>query len=161
MKNSILLLLTLIALMITINSCIKGDTGPAGRDGNANVLSQQFTVTWTQSPPDYYCDIFDSDITQAIVDYGSVEVFMSNGSGGWIALPCTLPITSTYSSTYTPVHYLNGVTIWKTDTDLAQTADPGSKTFKVVCISANLLKAWPKVDWKNYEEVKKILKLAD
>ena len=159
MKNAIFFMVTIATVMLIANGCTKGDTGPAGRDGNANVLSRQFTVTWTQSPPDYFCDIYDPDITQAIVDYGSVEVYMSNGSNGWIALPCTLPITSSYSSTYTPVHYLNGVTIWKTDTDMAQAADPGPKTFKVVCISESFLYAHQKVNWKNYEEVKKILNL--
>ena len=161
MKKSVYLVFTLLAVMITVNSCMKGDTGPAGRDGNANVLSHQYIVTWTQSPPDYYCDINDPDITQDIVDYGLVEVYMSNGSGGWIALPCTLPVTSTYASTYTPVHYLYGVSIWKTDTDLAQTTDPGPKSIKIVCISEGFLYANKNVNWKNYEEVKKVAGLTD
>ena len=164
MKTSIFSIPVLLFMIVILQGCTKGDTGPqgpAGHDGNANVMTYVYNVSWVKSPPDYYTDIYDTDITQDIVDYGVVLVYMSNGSGGWIALPCTFPITSTYSTTYTPVHYLNGVTIWKTDTDLQQTSDPGSKSIKVIAISATVYKAHPTLNWKDCQEVERVLKLAD
>jgi len=172
MKKNITLFIYLIIIgsLATMNSCkkdddsayqLKGNYQTAGNYGNANITSDQFTVTWTISAPAYYCDISDANITQEIVDNGSVVVYMSNGSGGWVALPYTLPMSSTYASTYTPVHYLDGVTIWKYDTDYTQATDPGSTTFKVVCISASARLANPNVNWNNYEDVKNTFNLKD
>jgi hypothetical protein len=53
------------------------------------------------------------------------------------------------------------VTVWKTDTDLQQTTNPGPTTFKVICISASVFLANKNVDWKSYEQVKKVLNLQD
>ncbi|MFH0893729.1 MAG: hypothetical protein V2A54_04775 [Bacteroidota bacterium] len=139
----------------------KGNYQPAGNYGNANIVSNQFTVTWTLSAPAYYCTIYDGNITQSIVDNGSVEVYMSNGSGGWIALPYTMPMSSTYASTYTPVHYLGGVTVWKYDTDYTQASDPGTTTFKVVCVSYAGKIANPNLNWNDYNEVKNAFNLKD
>jgi hypothetical protein len=148
--------LIFITLLIIVASCKKDDDSAYG---NAKIYSAQYTVTWTAEAPGYYCTIDDEYITQDIVDNGSVEVYMSNGSDGWISLPMTLPISSTYSSTFTPVHYLGGVTVWALDTDTEQSADPGSTTFKVVCISAAVKLANSNLDWNNYAAVKKAFNL--
>jgi hypothetical protein len=121
--------------------------------GNTDISSDTYTTTWTYQDPSYYCNLNVPEITQDIVDNGAVFVYMSNGNGGWTALPCTIPIDGSYSSTYTPVHYVGGVRIWKTDTDLL-TMDPGSTTFKVVVVSEHGLAQRPNVNWENYNEVK-------
>ena len=148
--------LIFITLLIIVASCKKDDDSAYG---NAKIYSSQYTVTWTEEAPGYYCIMDDEYITQDIVDNGSVEVYMSNGSDGWISLPVTIPISSTYSSTFTPVHYLGGVTVWAFDTDTEQSADPGSTTFKIVCISATVKLANSNLDWNNYAAVKKAFNL--
>jgi hypothetical protein len=77
---------------------------------------------------------------------------MSNGNGGWVALPCTLPMDASYSSTFTPVFALGDVTIWKLDTDLL-TLDPGYSTFKIVVLTPKQLIAHPNLDLTDYESV--------
>lgn len=56
------------------------------------------------------------------------------------------------SSTYTPVFYLGGVSIWKTDTDLL-TLDPGVSTFKIAVLTQKQLIAHPNLDLTDYESV--------
>ena len=161
MKN-----LIYVALLATLFiSCKKeaGPQGPAGTNGtngNANVKTNQYTVSWTQSFPGYYCTIYDANITQAIVDSGAVEVYMQN-SPGWNALPLTITYTATITSVYTPVHYLGQVTIWKFDTDDAQTTDDGPTTFKVVCIAGGIQQLHPNVNWNKYEDVRTTFNLSD
>lgn len=152
--------LLLILWVFVIAGCKKDDDSAYQEKGNyPTIYSKQYTVNWTLSAPGYYCSITDANITQAVVDKGYVEVYLSNDNSGWIALPITMPITSTYSTTYTPVHYLGGITIWAYDTDTQQTDDPGSTTFKVVIISAVARQANPTLNVKNYEEVKRAFNL--
>ena len=148
--------LIFIASLVVVASCKKDDDSAYG---NAKIYSTQYTVTWTIDAPGYYCTMDDVNITQDIVDSGIVEVYMSNGSNGWISLPITMPISSTYSSTFTPVHYLGGVSVWAYDTDTEQSADPGTTTFKIVCISAAAKLANSNLDWNNYAEVKNAFNL--
>lgn len=160
-QKSVTCLIFLLSLVI-IGSCKKDDDSAyalKGSAGNANIYSTQYTVTWTLQAPGYYCTMEDVNITQDIVDNGIVEVYMSNGSNGWIALPITIPVDSSYSSTFTPVHYLGGVTVWAYDTDTQQSGDPGSTTFKIVCISAVARLANPNLDWNNYAEVQRTFNL--
>lgn len=145
-----------ITLLVIVSSCKKDDDSTYG---NANIYSAQYTVTWTMEAPGYYCTMDDANITQDIVDNGIVEVYMSNDSDGWVALPITIPVLSTYSSTFTPVHYLGGVTVWAYDTDTEQSGDPGTTTFKIVCISAAAKLANSSLDWNNYAAVKKAFNL--
>jgi hypothetical protein len=98
------------------------------------------------------------DITQEILDKGAVMVYMDNGNNEWIALPCTIPIDGNYSSTYTPVHSLGKVRVWKTDTDLL-TIDPGITNMKVVVVSEHGLAQKPDLDWTDYDAVSKALNL--
>ena len=166
MKKNLILIAGLFILsnLITLNGCKKDDDSAfqlKGNYGNANVYSGQFTVTWTLSAPAYYCDIIDNNITQAVLDYGSVQVYMNSGSNGWIALPYTIPMSSSYSTTYAFAHYLGSVRVIKSDTDYTQTVNPGATTFKIVCISASGRKANPNVNLNNYEEVKKAFNLID
>lgn len=153
-------LMTLVLCLLVVVSCKKDDDSAYQPKGNyPTIYTKQFTVTWTQNAPGYYCLLTDANITQDVVDKGDVVVYLSNDNGGWIALPITMPITSTYATTLTPVHYLGGITVWAYDTDMQQTADPGPTTFKVVIISAVARLANPTLNVNNYEEVKKMFNL--
>lgn len=62
--------------------------GPAGKDGNANVSSKTYSVSSWSVPAggQIYADISDADITQAIIDSGSVMVYLYN-TNYWTPLP--------------------------------------------------------------------------
>ncbi|MFI5218370.1 MAG: collagen-like protein [Bacteroidia bacterium] len=174
MKKLLKIFMMLASISLLISCAKDGETGPQGpagvngtngtngQDGNANVHTQTFTVSnWYYIAPSYGVDIADFDITQDIVDNGLVMVYTSNGSGGWQALPYTAYPSSSYSSTYVFVHYLNGVTIWKTDSDLTQPVNPGTRTYKVIAVAEAPRIANPNVNWNNYEEVKETFNLKD
>lgn len=150
MKNNFYLF-TLLALLM-FSACKKD------KYGNTDIEANTYTVNWNYEDPSYTCVINESLITQDVVDNGAVHVYMSNGNGGWTALPFTIPMDPSYSSTFTPVHYVGGVKVWKTDTDLL-TLDPGTTTFKVVIVSHHGLLQNPDLDWTDYEEVEKKLEL--
>lgn len=143
MKKSILF----IALLALVTISCKKD-----KYGNTDVYSNTYTVSWTFEDPSYTASMSVSEITQDVLDNGAVMVYMSNNNGGWIALPYTLPMSSTYSSTFTPVIYNGGVKVWKTDTDLL-TLDPGTSTFKVVVLTQKQLIAHPNVVLTDYNSV--------
>src|SRR5262245_60192623 len=92
MKKAIFMLLAASVLVFT--GCTKtgppgptGPQGPQGPKGNANVIgSDPFTVSsWQYSTNDfaYYASFNAPDITNAIYNYGSVEVFIKYPDGGW------------------------------------------------------------------------------
>lgn len=149
MKRIIFLSAILVALF---TSCSKN------KYGNTDIISDTYTVSWTFVDPSYKTEISESLITQDIIDNGAVMVYKSNGNGGWIALPYTLPLNATYSSTYSFVLYDGGLTVWKTDTDML-TLDPGTTTFKVVILSQQGLIQHPGLDLTDYEAVEKELNL--
>ena len=95
-------------------------------------------------------------ITQTIVDRGMVSVFIGDSSGAWTSMPFTIGNASWFYSF--GVGFIN---IYKTNTNLASIANPGSQTFRVVIISPSNRMANPNTDWNNYEEVKRALNLAD
>lgn len=149
MKRIIFLCAILVALF---TSCSKN------KYGNTDIISDTYTVSWTFVDPSYKTEISESLITQDIIDNGAVMVYKSNGNGGWIALPYTLPLNATYSSTYSFVLYDGGLTVWKTDTDML-TLDPGTTTFKVVILSQHGLIQHPGLDLTDYKAVEKELNL--
>ena len=149
MKRIIFLSAILVALF---TSCSKN------KYGNSDIISDTYTVSWTFVDPSYKTEISESLITQDIIDNGAVMVYKSNGNGGWIALPYTLPLNATYSSTYSFVLYDGGLTVWKTDTDML-TLDPGTTTFKVVILSQHGLIQHPGLDLTDYKAVEKELNL--
>ena len=139
-------------LVVLFSSCNKD------KYGNTDISSDTYDVSWTFVDPSYKTVISEPLINQDIIDNGAVMVYKSNGNGGWIALPYTLPIDATYSSTYSFVIFDGGVTVWKTDTDLL-TLDPGVTTFKVVVLSQHGLIQHPNLDLTDYVSVEKELNL--
>lgn len=170
MKTKLLLFAMTIAVILSACKGDKGDLGPQGSagpqgptgpQGNANVHT--FTVTtsnWILSGVTYYTSINVSSITQSIVDNGVVLVYM-DASGAWLALPVTIVPSASYSSTYRYYHYLGGVEIDKTDTDLTTPGNPGTKTFKIAVIAGSIVRDNPNVDYNNYSEVKATFNLQD
>ncbi len=146
-----------------------GTAGTPGKDGNANVKSRVVTVNasdWIKSfygtsTTQYYyrVNLPIPEVTKEILDKGLVMTYRSNSSSNansFISLPFTSAFsagTSTFITTWTPVHYEGGVTIWKEDSDLLTLEPTGGYTFKVVAITPSGLAAHPNVNYKNYAEV--------
>ena len=159
------LTLCLVALSFLFNSCIvegeQGPQGPAGSDGNANVVSSSLTTSnWSYLSPDWYINFNYDAITQDILDNGAVLLYVKSGSN-YFQLPYTYYPSSTYSRTYTFKHYLGGLSVYVTDSDLTQPLNPGLLTFKVVVIASSSIAKYPNLDLNNYEEVKKTFDLKD
>src|SRR5258706_13146760 len=80
--------------LILFNGCVKdpavgprGPQGPQGPAGNANVIgTNAVTVNWTYDSGmnAYTSQINASDITQDIVNTGSVQVFIQYGTEWWV-----------------------------------------------------------------------------
>jgi len=153
-----------LACGLLFTGCKKGDTGPAGANGtngNANVVSSSLTTSaWTYVSPSWEMTFTYPAITQNILDNGAVLVYVQQGSN-YYQLPYTFYPASTYSRTYTFVHYLGGMKVFVTDSDLTMPSNPGSLTFKVVVIAASQRMANPNVNYDNYNEVKKAFDLKD
>lgn len=155
--------LFVLFLILTTFSCSEdGATGPAGADGNANVIGTN-TVTTTSSNWTSYSSgalwvtsLNVPGITQSILDRGIVSVFKSDSSGTWTALPFTLGNQSWFYS-----FGVGFVQISTTNTNITSFTNPASQTFRVVIVSASNRMANPNVNWNNYQEVKNALKLKD
>jgi hypothetical protein len=72
------LLITVPALLLT--GCKQeGPQGPAGLDGNANVIASQWITptAWQGKPGDWFFDISNSSITKDIVESGAILAYVS------------------------------------------------------------------------------------
>jgi hypothetical protein len=133
-KISIYSLALMGLFLILVCSCKKDDDSTYG---NANIVTKKFTLNWTISAPNVICEIVDPDITQEVLDNGSVQVYIEyiNGSDMWIQLPFTWPESSTNAAVFTPIIYLGGVMILLSNTDYSQVNIPVITMGKIVCIS--------------------------
>jgi hypothetical protein len=163
MKN-LMLIIACIAMSGLIVSCSKdgidgapgipGVQGANGVDGNANVFASDSIViqTWGTISTYKYQDIYIPEITQNIVESGTVYVYILNNPGEWIQLNW---VFGTLSRSYS--FSLQNVRVRFQNTDNTTTADPGKQVFRVVVIpSSNNVKD---VDYSNYEKVKLIYNL--
>lgn len=155
----------LIAGATTFSNCAKdGAVGPAGedgKDGNANVVSSSIiSGNWTFVSPSWSQAFTYAAITQDILDNGAVLVYVASGAN-YFQLPYTFYPSSSYSRTYNYVHYLGGLKVYVTDSDLTTPATPGTLEFKVVVIEASFLMKNPNVDLNDYQAVKKSFNLTD
>ncbi|MEN9399526.1 MAG: hypothetical protein RL632_627 [Bacteroidota bacterium] len=139
-------------MMFILSSCNKD------KYGNTDISSSTHTVSWVFEDPSYTTTIIVPEITQDVLDNGAIMVYMTNFNGGWIALPCTLPMDVSYASTFTPEFFVGGVKIWQTDTDLL-TLDPGTMQFKVVVLTQKQMEAHPDLVLTDYSSVEKALNL--
>ena len=153
-----------MAIMIT--SCKKGDTGPQGPEGNANVKSGIYEVSnWTRYTSSdvttRFVDIDVPGVTTDIANYGAVLVYYSGQQiTSWTALPYLFPSGTNNISYGFLYHYAPGVVeIEYYASDGSDPGDPGTVEFQIVVIEGGPLKANPKTDLNNYEEVRKTFNL--
>ncbi len=179
MKTKTFLSVIAIITSFAFSSCVKdgpvGPQGPAGTNGtngNANVTSLIYqvatSVNWSISSgsnPYYYANFQDNDLTQAIHDNGSVQVFFSIDNGTtYEAVPYTYVASTNYYMSFTTVvdyvqvawNYGGGTLGSDPNTVFGATCQ-----FKVICIAAGARLAHPNVNYKNYQEVKKAFNLKD
>jgi hypothetical protein len=162
MKNKFSLVLGLFfAVTFSLSSCKKGPEGPAGKDGNSNVVSSSITSgNWTYDEPSWVQTFTYPAITSDILNSGAVLVYVQSASN-YYQLPYTYYPSSVFSKTITYVHYLGGLKVFVTDSDLTQPNNPGSLTFKVVVIASSDLIRNPNVDLTDYKAVKSAFNIAD
>ncbi|MBX2907134.1 MAG: hypothetical protein KF744_13900 [Taibaiella sp.] len=151
----------LAASVLIFSGCTKtgppGPQGVQGPQGNANVIgSDPFTVSlWSQDGNSYRADFNSSDITADIVDRGIVSVFKSYGTS---SNPEWSPLPDINGNVSTVFNFRDGAfTIWVANTDGTVTSFPGSLTFRMVVVAPALKQANPNTDWKNYNEVMRVL----
>ena len=124
------------AAAIAIAGCTgpKGDAGPAGQNGangNANVIDHTFSVsswTWTASPGYWWAQWTDNDITQSILNTGSVNVFVSYNNGtSWNNIPYSEVVSPTLTGVWTVNAALNTMQVNYTYSDQAAHSDPNTE----------------------------------
>jgi len=150
-----MLLLTLSAALF-FTACKKGDTGAAGTNGtngtngNANVEGAVLTANgsdWQWDPVNSrnLIVLADSEITQAIYDSGSVEIYQQTGAAAWLTLPYSFqPTGAPYTLNWYCMHSVGSIIIYAQASDMSH-VDLSSTTnyFKVVCIAAGVHKQNP------------------
>lgn len=164
-------LVTLVVIMISpiLTSCKKGETGPAGpagaqgaagANGTANIYVETATTTnlswgFDNTTNSYFATYASSQITQAVVDNGTVQVFIGDGSGQqWAAMPYSYGITQFNYS-----YKLGQITVLYSLSNGNVPANPGGQQFRFVVIPpAKVIKG---VDINNYAALKKAYNLID
>ncbi len=155
--------LFLIGFMIVSGSCTKEESAPAGPRGAAGPAGTSplysvgtFTVnSWTASGNAWVSQIGFTQITQSIVDNGTIQVFIQYGTEWW-ALPDIDGKNSTVYG-FAPGY----VSLINSNSDFTPAVNPGVRVFKIVIISQIKKQDNPDVDWTDYKEVKRVLKLKD
>jgi hypothetical protein len=166
MKKLTVISMTLVAMIFAV-SC-RGPQGPEGPTGNANVASSTLTVypsQWYWDNTSWRVDIEYKAINADIDAHGAVLVYM-DVEGTWRQIPMTYyyydaQYDSFYASSLEVSTYLEGLSIFWTESDLSQLDAPGTHDFKIVVIAASVYQSRSDVDYSNYEAVKKAFQLAD
>lgn len=144
-----LLTLAVLALLV-FTGCEKG---PKGDPGNANVIGTNALIyypgDWTLTQSGLYVSIDAPDVTQDVVDYGTVMGYMQTQSNTWMPMPLTIGnVTFTYS------FYPGGIDVDVVGTSTMATA----VSFRFVIIPSSVRKANPNADWSNYSQVEQMIK---
>jgi hypothetical protein len=154
-------LMLLAGSLLMLNSCYQtgpvGPMGPPGPQGNANVKgADPFTVSsWalTSTGDAYVASFTDPDVTQAVSDHGVVDIFLYYPTDGtWRSLPDIISGTQFFSRFST-----GGFDIYYGNIDGSTPTFPGTWTFRSVVIAPSLKQAHPNTNWKDYNEVMKVL----
>lgn len=111
--NSSLIFVSALAITLFFTGCKKGETGPQGpagtngtngKDGNANVKSNNIFINaneWINKVGYSEVTKLVPEITSDIVNKGTVNVFLEDGSNTWVALPATIPDTDGFILAFT------------------------------------------------------------
>jgi hypothetical protein len=151
-----------IFLSTTNVSCKKGDTGPKGDTGNANVIySGWLNVQYNEVVPQpgdtfYTATIQAPKITDSIINKGDVRVFINTGTA---AAPEILPL---------PLSTIIIPFVSKGKIDLQAAFDYSTFTaqgntyqqYRYIAIQGSVA-ARSNVNWNNWEEVKKTFNIPD
>lgn len=168
-----LLSITLIIALFTVIACTKGEQGPPGKDGNANVHSQTITLqadSWEHFgdagyPDEGYQSVQNAPvITQDIIDNGAVMAYLSTDKTQWFALPMTFPTglqdtVYDYSESWNYVYLLNTIVVEIQDSDFWTMAPQDALYLKVVAVAGTELKRKKDINWLNYEQVRETYNL--
>lgn len=162
-----ILQLTTIAVFVFLSACKKGEVGPAGlngKDGNANVTSQEFVIGPTDWTPfgifgqpgfGYSTTISVPEVTQSILDHGAVMVYYRTVStSNYIALPFTVPMNGNYSTTFLFIASAGYIELKTLDSDTQTLLPTDVISFKVVAIGGSQRVANPDLDLMDYEQVR-------
>ena len=158
MKTKLFFSLMIIAVVFSACKGEKGDIGPQGNSGSANVSAFIVTINpgqWASSTAGYWGVSWTApEITNANADV--VQVYMQGTSGGdWWGLPTTNFFAAGDAIDFS---YTTGsVSILYTNT----TFPPQTVAFKTVVIPPAIARDHPEVDYNNYRDVKAIFNLAD
>ena len=167
--NKIKLLTIGFCTLLMMNACKKeGPPGPAGADGNANVISSN-TVTlnfWNTVYDDgteftYSSSLTWSEITQDIRDRGLVIAYLKdNTTSAWYAMPYSYSGDG-YGYTFNYDFNVGTANIYFEGYD--NSGSPGASalsglyTVRLVAVPASVRLANPDIDWTSYEQVSKLI----
>ena len=134
----------------------QGPQGPAGQNGNADVIgTQPFTsAAWSfvSANNDFEATYTDADITAAVADSGLVIMYIQYTDGSWRNLPDILNGTE-----FSFGFYQGGFVIHYFDVDGSAPTMPSSETFRTVIVPSSVRKANPGTKWNNYNETVSVL----
>jgi hypothetical protein len=143
---------------LNFNSKAKKDNGTCVF---SNVKSELVTVNqneWVGDGEGYEVIKSLSILNSEIASNGSVLCYWKDGDD-YIAMPITYSVGSWVTHLiYT--HDSNSITFISYDDD-GLTPNPGTRMFKVVCVSHRAMAQNPGVDLLNYQEVKEAFELVD
>ena len=136
-----------------------------GGDEDPQIQSDTFLIeNWQSTGQRWYAEVSYSAITQDIIDWGAVLVYMQVSTGGYNQVPLTFYTNSSYSTTKEVSTFVSGVTLFWTDSDLIQPSNPGTQRAKVVVIPAGPLEEWvhqnPE-EFKDFKEATRALELNE
>ena len=112
--------------------------------------------SYDASAYEYSTVLIVSKITQDIVDNGTVMTFLKKSDGTYVALPTTFYSTG-YSFTMGFSYEVSKVHIYMDCSSDLPGLTFNSNDYKVVTISRAQREAHPNTNWKNYDEVQKVL----
>lgn len=123
------------------------------------VESNVFTVSnWIGGGDGFSATVFVDFITQDVHDNGAVMCYIKE-ENDWLALPLTLSNgMNSWTSHYVFLTFSGGVEFVFYDDD-GITLNPGTRTFKIVAISAAGMTQNPDVDLHDYEQVRQTFHL--
>lgn len=150
MKKSITKIVMILSMIALFSNCKKAEMGPkgeagaAGANGNANVKSKTYNnLTWTYVNPQMVTSINIPEITQDIVDNGSVIVAMETSSGKFAPLPISIYYTG-YQALVDYEYFNGGIKIYITNTQLLEPANPSNTLkFKVTIMAGGSFRKAP------------------
>jgi hypothetical protein len=170
MKCTKMMLCAAALSFLLLTGCEKGDNGTSGvkgLDGNANIFNKTYPVSssqWNYGGKYWYIDLPVDELTISTASTAGVMVYWGGGNN-WMALP--------YTHVNTLGNYFMG---FVTAVDIVEVRwtynlagkgdDPctelgGNFDFKVVVIPPSVMMKNPNLNVRDYQEVKRVLKLEE